>query len=83
MKKLLGIVVLGLLLSGCASTLLLEYRYETGGQLSSHSVSGWTDEGVLAPPEEMSEDGSVTSTYRHPLSIGNGEAYLRLKAISE
>ena len=47
MKKLLVIVVLGLLLSGCASTSLLEYRYETGGQLSSHSVSGWTDEEMV------------------------------------
>ena len=47
MKKILGIVVLGLLLSGCASTSLLEYRYETGGQLSSHSVSGWTDEEMV------------------------------------
>jgi hypothetical protein len=34
-------------------------------------------------PELVSEDGSVTSTYRHPLSIGKGDAYLRLKAISE
>ena len=49
----------------------------------SDDLSGWTDEGVLVLPEAMSEDGSVTSTYRHPLSIGNGEAYLRLKAISE
>jgi hypothetical protein len=49
----------------------------------SDDLSGWTDEGVLVLPEAMSEDGSVTSTYRHPLSIGNGEAYMRLKAISE
>ena len=47
MNKLVGIVVLGLLLSSCASTSLLEYRYETGGQLSSHSVSGWTDEEMV------------------------------------
>jgi hypothetical protein len=49
----------------------------------SDDLSGWIDEGVLVLPEAMSEDGSVTSTYRHPLSIGNGEAYMRLKAISE
>jgi hypothetical protein len=49
----------------------------------SGDLSSWTDEGVLVLPELMSEDGSVTSTYRHPLSIGKGDAYLRLKAISE
>jgi hypothetical protein len=49
----------------------------------SGDLSNWTDEGVLVLPELMSEDGSVTSTYRHPLSIGKGDAYLRLKAISE
>jgi hypothetical protein len=49
----------------------------------SGDLSSWTDEGVLVLPELISEDGSVTSTYRHPLSIGKGDAYLRLKAISE
>jgi hypothetical protein len=49
----------------------------------SDDLSSWTDEGVLVLPELTAEDGSVTSIYRHPLSIGNGEAYLRLKAISE
>ncbi|MDB4398494.1 chitobiase/beta-hexosaminidase C-terminal domain-containing protein [Akkermansiaceae bacterium] len=49
----------------------------------SGDLSSWTDEGILVLPELISEDGSVTSTYRHPLSIGKGDAYLRLKAISE
>jgi hypothetical protein len=49
----------------------------------SGDLSSWTDEGVLVLPELISEDGSVTSTYRHPLSVGKGDAYLRLKAISE
>jgi hypothetical protein len=49
----------------------------------SGDLSSWTDEGVLVLPELVSEDGSVTSTYRHPMSIGKGDAYLRLKAISE
>ncbi|MDG2400207.1 MAG: hypothetical protein P8M04_06515, partial [Akkermansiaceae bacterium] len=49
----------------------------------SDDLSGWTNEGVLVLPELVTEDGFVTSTYRHPLSIGNGKAYLRLKAISE
>jgi hypothetical protein len=47
MKKLLAIVVLGLLLTSCAANSYLEYRYKTGGQLSSHSVSGWTDEEMV------------------------------------
>jgi hypothetical protein len=49
----------------------------------SDDLSSWTDEGILVLPELTTQDGSVTSSYRHPLSIGNGEAYLRLKAISE
>ena len=47
MKKLLAIVVLGLMLTSCAANSYLEYRYKTGGQLSSHSVSGWTDEEMV------------------------------------
>ena len=47
MKKLLGIVVLGLFLQGCATSSYLEYRYETGGQMSSHSVTGWTDNEMI------------------------------------
>lgn len=49
----------------------------------SNDLSDWTNEGILVLPELVAEDGSVSSTYRHPLSIGNGEAYLRLKAIAE
>ena len=47
MKKLLGIIVVGLLLVGCATSSFLEYRYSTGGQISSHSLTGWTDEEMI------------------------------------
>ena len=46
MKKLLGIVVLGLLLSSCATVPSLEYSYPTGGQFTSHVVMGYDDENV-------------------------------------
>ena len=46
MKKLLGIIVLGLLLSSCATVPRLEYNYPTGGQFTSHVVMGYDDENV-------------------------------------
>ena len=46
MKKLLGIIVLGLLLSSCATVPRLEYSYPTGGQFTSHVVMGYDDENV-------------------------------------
>ncbi|MEN8773953.1 MAG: lamin tail domain-containing protein [Akkermansiaceae bacterium] len=49
----------------------------------SDDLSDWMDDGVLVLPELVSQDGSVTSTYRHPLPIESGEAFLRLKAIAE
>lgn len=49
----------------------------------SDDLSAWTDDGILVLPEMVAEDGSVTSTYRHPMPLGNGEAYLRLKAVAE
>lgn len=50
---------------------------------ASRDLSSWSDDGVLVLPGAVSGDGSVTSTYRHPAPIGNGGAYLRLKAIAE
>lgn len=50
---------------------------------ASRDLSSWSDDGVLVLPGVVSGDGSVTSTYRHPAPIGNGGAYLRLKAITE
>jgi len=49
MRKLLLVILFSLVLSGCvtASYNKIEYRYETGGQLTSHVMAGWTDSEMI------------------------------------
>lgn len=49
----------------------------------SSDLATWSAGGVPMLPEIVNPDGSITSTFRHPLPVAGGEHFLRLKAMSQ
>ncbi len=49
----------------------------------SNDLDLWSGGGLPILPDIVNPDGSITSTFRHPVPIEGGEHYLRLKVTSQ
>ncbi|MDB4537686.1 lamin tail domain-containing protein [Akkermansiaceae bacterium] len=46
---------------------------------TSEDLENWIGDGIPITPEVTHPDGSITAKFRHPIPVGDGSQYLRLK----